>query len=47
MTLYCSVPAQHEPRVVQLLGQAPYNTVLQAGPAQFGIDLKSQPGVSL
>ena len=45
--VYFIISAQQEPRVVQLMGP-PYNgnTYFNAGPAQFGLDLKSQPGVS-
>lgn len=37
-----------EPRVVQLISN-PYlgSEVLRAGPAQFGLNLKNQPGVSV
>jgi len=40
------VIAQHEPHVVQLLTPPHLGTVLYAGPAQFGYDLKKKEGVS-
>jgi len=44
----CLYITAHEPRVVQLVSH-PFlgNDVLRAGPAQFGLNLKSHQGVGI